>query len=113
MCRVCGMIKGEAGQATSPFLQASQGFASSPGDMLRHWRTPETRSAVIQSALYRDYSTACNWVRVENRRANKRAVVKQARSDVTRWPQVTSGYILKTEPVGFLKGMTMQYYGKK
>ena len=51
VCRGCGMIKGEAGQAASPILQASQGFASSPGDMLRPWRTPETRSAVILSAL--------------------------------------------------------------
>ena len=84
VCRVCGMIKGEAGQVASPTLQASQGFASSPGDMLSHWRTPEPRSAVIQSALYRAYSKACNWVRVEARRPNKRAVVMQARSDVTR-----------------------------
>lgn len=37
----------------------------------------------------------------------------QARSDVTRGPRVTSEYILNIQPVGFLKGMNMQYYGRK
>lgn len=75
---------------------------------------------MTQSALYRNYSTACNRVKVEARRPNKRAVVMQARSDVTQGysnngghKSPPSGYILKVEPVGFLKEMSMQYYGEK
>lgn len=88
--------------------------------MKSQWRVPEPRSDVIQSALYEDHPTACNRVRVEARRPNKRATVIQARSAGNSglqqqwWPKgFNSGYILKIEPVGFLKEMNLWYYEKK
>ena len=75
---------------------------------------------MIQSALYKDHPAACNRVRVEARRPNKRAVVIQARSDGNSglqqqwWPKgFSSGCILKIEPVGFLKEMNLWYDEKK